>query len=178
MFPLADDGQCLAVALAHPISAGLRAQLEGALRRRLEICLAPESDVAFAIVRGYERLLAARPGPLLGERLVAGGLISDGQLEEALRRQRRSYVRLGTLLLELDLISPEVGDDALSSHEAGGTHLGDALVASGRLTVEQLDNALMVQRKRFLLLGRVLVDGAMLSAEKLEGVLAETSYAA
>jgi twitching motility protein PilT len=47
-----------------------------------------------------------KPGgkPRLGERLVAGGLIDESQLEQALKRQSQAGGRLGSLLIEMGLV--------------------------------------------------------------------------
>jgi twitching motility protein PilT len=47
-----------------------------------------------------------KPGgkPRLGERLVAGGLIDESQLEQVLRRQSQSGGRVGSLLIEMGLV--------------------------------------------------------------------------
>jgi len=46
-----------------------------------------------------------RHGPLLGQLLVERGLINEGQLEQALARQRRLGGSLGTILLESEAIA-------------------------------------------------------------------------
>jgi adsorption protein B len=178
MFPLEDDGASIVAAAVDPIGEGPRAELESLLSRRLVICLAPESDIAFALRRGYERLTAPEGQQPIGEQLVASGLITHDQLHDALRRQRRSYVRLGAILEELGWVGREVLDDTLGSLDVGGGCLGEVMMATQRLTPEQLEHALSVQRTRCLPLGRILIEAGMASQEALEARLREMSRAA
>lgn len=66
-------------------------------------------DIGFAIEKAYARVeeestnLAERLGP----RLVKGGAISEADLKRALRRQKRSHKRLGEILVEMQVITPE-----------------------------------------------------------------------
>lgn len=50
-----------------------------------------------------------KPGgkPRLGERLVAGGLLDENQLEQVLKRQTQTGGRLGSLLIEMGLVQIE-----------------------------------------------------------------------
>jgi hypothetical protein len=50
-----------------------------------------------------------KPGgkPRLGERLVAGGLIDESQLEQVLKRQSQAGGRLGSLLIEMGMVQIE-----------------------------------------------------------------------
>jgi adsorption protein B len=178
MFPLEDDGESIVAAAIEPIGEERRVQLESLLSRRLVICLASESDVAFALRRGYERLSAPEARLPLGEHLVASGLLSHDQLSEALRRQRRSYVRLGAILDELGLVGTEALADTLASFDVDRMRLGDVMVAARRLAPEQLEYALNVQRTRFLPLARVLIEAGMASREALEDRLREVCCAA
>jgi adsorption protein B len=169
IFPLDDDGTRLVAATARPIGHDdLRLQLERTLSRRVELCLAPESDIAFAIRRGYQRLTARRELPPIGEQLVASGVLSHIQLHEALRQQRRSYVRLGTLLQELNLVTQQALEDALNSSEAETMRLGELLVASGKIGRPQLDAVLTQQRRRFRRIGQVLVENRTVSADAVK----------
>src|SRR5512147_1950300 len=53
----------------------------------------------------------ARPRQRLGERLIAAGLISQAQLEMALREQKRRGGLLGQVLAGLGFVTPDVVAD-------------------------------------------------------------------
>ena len=50
---------------------------------------------------------------LLGELLVAQGLVTDSDVDQALEHQRENGGRLGDCLVALDLIADDTLDDAL-----------------------------------------------------------------
>jgi hypothetical protein len=70
------------------------------------------ADIDFAISRGYPRAKAAQPpappaGGRLGQRLLKQGLIGQEDLVRALRQQKRSNQKLGEVLVDMKLITPE-----------------------------------------------------------------------
>jgi hypothetical protein len=125
--------------------------------------LATRADVSFAIRRGYERLGGTTPkNPRIrervGARLLARRVVTEEQLDEALRRQRLAYARLGDLLVEYGEISPDVLETALEEFlDAGSGRLGDFLVERGYVSAAAVGRALEEQRRRSPKLGELLV---------------------
>ncbi len=134
-------------------------ELEEALGARVQLVLSARSDVAFAIRRGYERLEQGDRTPEMGPRLVGQGLVTEAQMEAALRRQRRTYARLGQLLLDDGAITFDRLEEALAGHqrEAPEIPLGEFMVERSYITTEALESALARQEKGFQRLGDVLV---------------------
>jgi hypothetical protein len=183
VFPLEilNGGQVLlaTVNLLTPEQVG---ELERWLERPVVICLASRHDLAFAIRRGYGRLeeadSGASPRPLLGQVLQDRRLITPEQLHEALRAQRRSYTRLGDILLEQGAIIQEALSEAvILCASQGQRHLGEFLVQQRYISPEQLAEALELQRQRFRRLGDTLAARGIISHGMLQKILNEVELA-
>ena len=107
-------------------------------------------------------------GARLGELLVKEGLVTQPQIEEALRMQATldRYVPLGHVLVAQRLISRDQLVAVLERHRRS-TRLGDLLVKSGEITQEQLETALAEQRRAGQPLGATLMRLNMVSEERL-----------
>src|SRR5262245_5670538 len=94
----------------------------------------------------------------LGELLVRDGLITDAQLEAALRLQAasRSYAPIGHVLVAHGYISRKTLTMALRRYQKS-VRLGEVLLKAGYITTAQLDEALEHQRGTPLRLGQMLV---------------------
>jgi hypothetical protein len=93
-----------------------------------------------------------------GELLVADGVITQDQLDAALRLQgvARSYMPLGQVLLANKLITRKTLTVLL--HRWGKrSRLGEILVKAGRITPAQLDEALTYQRRLHMPIGKALI---------------------
>ena len=146
-------------------------ELEDALDTRVNVVLCARSDVAFAIRRGYARLEDGEPeGRGLGDRLLAMGLITETQLAEALRRQRRSYASVGQILVSAGALGKDELDRAIEAYqeESPDTPLGEFLVEKGHISRDALDAALDEQQSSFRRLGDVLVDMGVIDRDALE----------
>jgi hypothetical protein len=129
---------------------------------------------------------------LLGEALVEARLLTQAQLDEALRRQaelaqRSKPMRLGELLIKLKVVTKEQLMAALTAQiesmapvqgEAQGTRFGEFLVAQGILTRAQLHQGLAAQadarrRGKAVPLGEVLVRCGYLERLVLHHMLLE-----
>lgn len=121
----------------------------------------------------------------IGRILREGGLLSEAQLDEALREQGRTRELLGQLLVRTAMIDSGELAAALSEQEhlndvdqaiRFGTgmrqFLGALLVHCGKLTVEQLELALAEQRQRGGRLGEVCVELGFFSEAELANLLA------
>jgi type IV pilus assembly protein PilB len=104
----------------------------------------------------------------LGELLLAEGLLSPAQLEEALRVQSRqeSYAPLGHILVAQRIVTRDQLLSVLERHRRS-SKLGDLLVKSGEITPAQLEVALAEQRRTGQALGEVLVQLGFTSEERL-----------
>ncbi len=169
-------GGRLLVAAESPPRREQVEELEKALERPVEFCLSTRSDVAFAIRRGYERLAeadeeAARKSRL-GRLLLEQNLITPDQLRQALKAQRRSYAQLGEILLNQNFLSPATLREAAERYAADRRgRFGDFLVQNNYITLEQLEQALAHQKSRFQRLGDVIIEQGILSQEALQRFL-------
>jgi hypothetical protein len=143
------------------------------------------------------------PWRLLGSLLVDEGLLTQTQLEFALREQRRTGRFLGQIVVDFGYVSAfslarmlaaqhgvELSLPASdSAHRAAGDEpedgrprvsaqtewrpLGKLLVESGAITKEELDQAISEQRRHGKQLGQILVERGSLSGTELARALAE-----
>ena len=108
----------------------------------------------------------------LGQRLIASGIITEDQLEEALAYQKEHDVLVGQALIDLGYIS----SDDLAAFIRGDQKapIGELLIASGYLDREKLNEALEYQRIHGGRLGAICVDLGFLTYDQLESVLSRT----
>jgi hypothetical protein len=140
------------------------------------------------------------PWRQLGALLVDEGLLTDGELEQALAEQARSGRLLGQILVSNGYLSafslarvlseqhgvllqsrashvsladpPELGEAAAQS-DAPWQPLGKLLIDRGFLRPLQLEEALQAQRSGHGRLGEILVTRGMLTARQLAEALSE-----
>jgi hypothetical protein len=134
------------------------------------------------------------PWRLLGTRLVDEGLLTQTQLELALKEQRRTGRFLGQIVIDFGYVSafalaralaaqhgveltgqPVDSDNEASTVDAQAEWrpLGKLLVESGTITKPELDEAIAEQRRDGKQLGQILVERGSLSATDLARALAE-----
>lgn len=135
--------------------------------------LASRSDIAFALRRGYSRQANGQKGTPLGVRLIDDGLITDAQLQDALRDQRRGYLSLGAILIRNGFVTQGQMDEVTTALAQTGGRLGEALVSRGYCSEGDVEKALFEQRGTRRNLGEVLVANGVLSREQLESYLAQ-----
>ncbi|MBI5094369.1 MAG: Flp pilus assembly complex ATPase component TadA [Candidatus Hydrogenedentes bacterium] len=84
---------------------------------------------------------------LIGEALVKEGILTEAQLTRALRIQAllEQPKMLGEVLVDLGFATKKAVSDAIIKH-GGGMRLGDLLVEQGLISPESLDTALGIQR--------------------------------
>jgi hypothetical protein len=130
----------------------------------------------------------------LGEILVERGLITRGQLEQALAEQKQEGGRLGEILFAHEWVSAIDLKDALAEQhgldlrvessrrgmpvrpieaQPGSFPLGWLLVRQGQITEADLDQALAQQHQTGERLGRILIANGSLSTRLLAAALAE-----
>jgi type IV pilus assembly protein PilB len=113
----------------------------------------------------------------LGELLVAEGLVTSAQLEEALRIQREPdrYAPLGHILITRKIITRDQLLSVLERHRRS-SKLGDILLKSREISRAQLDAALEEQRRTQQPLGAVLLRLGYISEERLRVALCRTLH--
>jgi type IV pilus assembly protein PilB len=110
--------------------------------------------------------------PRLGEFLLQEGLITRGQLQEALRAQgevRPSHLLLGQILVDQKAITRRQLVDMLDRY--GRPRLGEILVAIKAITREQLEFALEQQQRTGLRLGDILVKLSFVTEREMKQAL-------
>jgi hypothetical protein len=107
----------LELACADPGVPGMKKHFEELLGCPVRLSLAGEDNLRFAISRAY---LSAEgeAGPLLGELLLKTGGISPSQLEHALHLHRQTGRKVGEVLQDLGLVSPQAIAGALREQQA------------------------------------------------------------
>ncbi len=103
--------------------------------------------------------------PLFGELLLKLGIVTPGQVQEALALQALTGQRVGEALISLGYVTREQIQDALGEAlgltQQGQTPqppMGELLVGLKYLTLQQLEDALTYQRRDGRKLGEILVD--------------------
>ncbi|MBJ6727407.1 glycosyl transferase family protein [Geomesophilobacter sediminis] len=149
--------------------------IEQAVAMPVELCLTAKSSLSFSIQRGYERLEQGESDrPKLGELLLEKNLVTPETLREALKRQRKSYARLGDILLDEGMITVHELNSAFDQQvQNPGERLGEFLVRQGFLTDQQLERATKLQKTRFRALGDILSEMGAVTQETVTALLHE-----
>lgn len=151
-------------------------QIELAAGLQIELCLTTKNSLSFSIQRGYQRLGEQERSdrPKLGQLLLERGIVTPEQLSEALRQQQQSYARLGDLLLDEGFISYFDLNQACEHHgSVAGEPLGEFLVRQRYITREQLDHAMNLQKTRFRSLGEILTQMQAVPKDEMASILKE-----
>ena len=122
---------------------------------------------------------------LLGTILLDGAFVSQGDLGEAIERQRRTSAQLGGILVGMGVLNEteletvlsvqrefDTPEDAVRAAAGVRELLGDLLVRTKRLTPESLGEALAEQDRTGEKLGEILIRRGLITAAELETVLA------
>jgi len=115
--PLLVSNGVLEVACADPAAPGIKKLLEEFLGCAVSFRLASESNLRLAISQAYLSS-EGRLGPMLGELLVEAHIITKLELDHALQVQKASGRKLGEILQDLGLISPEMLTETLRKQES------------------------------------------------------------
>jgi type II secretory ATPase GspE/PulE/Tfp pilus assembly ATPase PilB-like protein len=110
--------------------------------------------------------------PQLGTLMISDGLITDVQLQEALRAQNglEVYRPVGEILVEQNAISVKQLNLFMDKHHKRA-RLGEVLLKSGIITREQLEVALTHQKTTGLRLGEMLIKLNYLNEESMRQAL-------
>ncbi|GGL02685.1 type II/IV secretion system protein [Deinococcus radiotolerans] len=128
-FPFALDGQTLRVAIVDPLSSMAIEALEDDSGLNIEVYQALRDQILWAIATFYPELnltadlpAEAEGGPaggMLGQRLIARGLITDAQLQVALDAQQQTGEPLGATLVAQRIIGEDQLYEVLAEQTGG-----------------------------------------------------------
>ncbi len=105
VYPLAWEGEAVVLAADDRVDVN-RDGLAAELGRKVIFRLCSPIDLHFALYCGYRPPVAGHPlSDRLGARLLRSGKITESQLKEALRRQKRTGMRIGDVLVNMQVIS-------------------------------------------------------------------------
>ena len=116
VLPLHVSNGVLEVACADAAVPGIKNQLEQLLGCPVSLRLASRSDLRLAISNAYLSR-ESQAGSLLGELLLEAHVITQIDLDHVLEVQKVSGRKLGEILQDLGLISPEMLAEALQKQE-------------------------------------------------------------
>jgi hypothetical protein len=101
---------------------------------------------------------------ILATILLEHHVVPAEQLKLASKTQRRSYTRLGDILVEQKFLTPLLLEQAITEHlSQPQVRLGDFLVQKNLLSPSQLQDALAIQAAKFLKLGDILAHMGLVS---------------
>jgi hypothetical protein len=108
VFPVGIRGDVIVLATDAQDHDFLRRNLPALLKRPVSLRWTSAADLDFAVLRAYEAGVPSDlRGDRLGQRLLRAGRITAEDLRIALRKQKRSNQKLGEVLVEMRLITPE-----------------------------------------------------------------------
>ena len=95
----------------------------------------------------------------IGEALIKEGIIDDQQLQRALRIQQllEEPKQLSEVLVDLGYAKRQAVTDAIAKH-GSGMRIGEMLIEQGIITPESLEMALQIQKERGIKLGEALIE--------------------
>jgi adsorption protein B len=114
VLPLRRSDGYLEVATTTPADENLKKRLEGLFDSPVKFILAGEKDLQFMIPRAYLRRAFPKQ-PLLGETLIAAGLITEEDLRKALKAQKAAGRKLGEVLQDMNLVTPQAIQECLGA---------------------------------------------------------------
>ncbi len=105
---------------------------------------------------------------LLGQALIQAGVITQKQLDRALRIQRylEQPKQVGSILIELGYATKQAIAEALSGH-ASGFRLGEILQEQGLVSEDTMQQALRLQKEKGIKLGQALIEIGALNERTL-----------
>lgn len=162
----------LAVAVASPPSAKALMAMEQATGHSIELYLATQSDLAFAIRRGFDRINGVgSKKDSVGVYLKEQGRLTEEQFDDAVRKRRQCYARLGDILVRegmLDYARLQEAEALFTAQPAAHGRFGDFLVSRGAIDADQLKQALSLQASSCPPLREVLRDLGYATPEEVE----------
>lgn len=111
-------------------------------------------------------------GYRIGELLVQEGLLTEKQLQEAVSKQykKTTYSPLGEVCVQMKFISKAQLQDVLRKYQKR-LNLGTLLVQMGLISNEEVEQALEIQKDQGKKLGRILIDQGYITESNLINTL-------
>ena len=111
-------------------------------------------------------------GYRIGELLVQEGLLTEKQLQEAVSKQykKTTYTPLGEVCVQMKFISKAQLQDVLKKYQKR-LNLGTLLVQMGLISNEEVEQALEIQKDQGKKLGRILIDQGYITESNLINTL-------
>jgi type IV pilus assembly protein PilB len=108
----------------------------------------------------------------IGELLVQEGLLTEKQLQEAVSKQykKTTYTPLGEVCVQMKFISKTQLQDVLRKYQKR-LNLGTLLVQMGLISNEEVEQALEIQKDQGKKLGRILIDQGYITESNLVNTL-------
>ena len=168
----------LAVAVENPPSQQAISEMERAAGRAIVLYLVTKSDLAYALRFGFDRIAAAtsQETMLLVQKIKKSGLLTDEQLEKAFRQQRKTYARLGDVLIQEKMLQYKQLKEAEARYFALSNpreRFGVYLVIQGYITRDQLVQALTLQESTCATLQCTLLQLGYVSQKDLDALEAQ-----
>ena len=168
----------LAVAVENPPSQQAIAEMEQAAGRAIVLYLVTKSDLAYALRFGFDRITAARESETLElvQKIKEAKLVTNEQLENAFRQQRKSYARLGDVLTQENMLKYSELKEAEARYFAlrnPRERFGVFLVMNEYITQDQLVQALSLQKSTCARLQDILLQLGYVSQKDLDALEAQ-----
>ena len=111
-------------------------------------------------------------GYRIGELLVQEGLLTEKQLQEAVSKQykKTTYTPLGEVCVQMKFISKAQLQDVLKKYQKR-LNLGTLLVQMGLISNEEVEQALEIQKDEGKKLGRILIEQGYITESNLINTL-------
>lgn len=163
----------LAVAVENPPTPQAIAEMEQAAGRAIVLYLVTKSDLAYALRFGFDRITAARESEAqrLVQKIRDRNLLTDEQLENAYRQQRKSYARLGDVLIQEKMLQYRELKEAEARYftlRNSKERFGVFLVKNKYITNDQLVEALSLQNSTSTSLQETLLELGYISQNELD----------
>jgi adsorption protein B len=120
VFPVDNQGETLVLGTDVPKNNVTEGELSEYLARPVAFRATSREDIDFAINRAYRDKddMPENLNKRIGPRLVQEGKITQEQLHLALQKQKRSNQKLGEVLIEMELLTPEELNEHLEDQQS------------------------------------------------------------
>lgn len=114
-----------------------------------------------------------KPYAFLGHYLIGNGLITEKQLDEAIRLQRESTVLVGTIALDRGFLDKNQLNYLIKRQIQVDEQIGSLAIQEGFMTEDQLETVLAIQGRNHQHLGESLVRMGTISNQTLNEALTD-----
>ena len=105
---------------------------------------------------------------IVGNYLLENGLITYEQLNDLMKEQRRTRVKLGLIAVAEGLLMPEEAERINNLQSVMDMRFGDIAVEKGYLTEWEVEGLLAKQGNAYLVFAQALENQQLMSIEQLE----------